>query len=328
MKRREAEIAPPTMVDQATELRRLVLRAAGDTVADAGPVPRLLVLSGGKGGVGVTTLAVNLAVMLSRQGARVVLVDADLYRADVATLCGVDERGNVADVLAARRDIHEVLQPGPSGVQVLPGLWAPGQPADYSETAQQRLLRQLRTLGRHADVVVLDVGNGGNEVVRRFWKAADDVLLVTTPDSMSVMDSYATIKRTATAEDGLTIRLIVNKAADQDVARDVNRRINVSCQRFLGFQVDGLGYLPADSCVDAAVSAGTPFVISTPDGAAATALKRMAAQLVTEKTGATSTSCPSRQDPIEANKSTNLTEPPVPFSPIDRKGPVCPARLT
>ncbi len=316
------------MLDQAAELRRLVSRATRQPANDAERVPRLLVLSGGKGGVGVTTLAVNLSAALSGQGARVVLVDADLYRADVATLCGLEERGNVADVLSARCDVHEVLQPGPAGIQVVPGLWAPGHPADYSETAQQRLLRQLRTLGQYADMVVLDVGNGGNEVLRRFWKAADDVLLVTTPDSMSVMDSYATIKRLATAEDALTIRLIVNRASDQHIANDVHRRINVSCQRFLGLRVDGLGYLPTTDCADVAASAAVPLVISNPEDSATAALVRMAAQVVSETAKTSSISKSSAQVQDEGNKPTNLTEPHVPFSPIDRKGPVRPARLT
>lgn len=316
------------MIDQATELRKLASQAGRDPADEAGRVPRLLAVSGGKGGVGVTTLAVNLSVALSRRGTRVVLVDADLYRADVATLCGLEERGNVADVLSARRDIHEVLQSGPAGIKVVPGLWAPGHPADYSETAQQRLLRQLRTLGKHADMVVLDVGNGGNEVLRRFWNSADDVLLVTTPDSMSVMDSYATIKRLATAEDRLKIRLIVNKAIDQHVADDVYRRIDTSCQRFLGLRVESLGHVPSADCADAAASAAVPFVTSAPDNAATSALDRMAAQFTLEATKTTSTFSKSTQDSSEVDKPTTLTEPHVPFSPIERKGPVCPARLT
>jgi len=316
------------MVDQATELRRLVVQTAGETAAGAGPAPRLLVLSGGKGGVGVTTLAVNLSVALSRQGASVVLVDADLYRADVATLCGLDERGNVADVLSARCAIHEVLQSGPAGIQVVPGLWAPGYPADYSETAQLRLLRQLRTLGRNADTVVMDVGNGGNEVLRRFWQAADDVLLVTTPDSMSVMDSYATIKRLATCEDRLTIRLVVNKASEQQVADDVYRRIDTSCQRFLGLRVDGLGYIPTADCVDVAASAAVPFALSTHESAATAALERMATRLVSETAEATSNSTSSTESSIKVDKPTDLTGPHVPFSPIDGKEPVRPARLS
>ena len=170
-------------------------------------------LSGGKGGVGVTTLAVNLAVALAVRGRRVVLVDANLYRADVAALCGVEERGSVADVLAARREFREVLAPGPAGIQVLPGLWAPGTPAEYSEAAQHRLLRQFRGLGRQADC-----GRAGRRQRRQrrgppvLARRPTTSLLVTTPDAVSVMDSYATLKRcqrrrTAAAAD------LVNQAA-------------------------------------------------------------------------------------------------------------------
>ncbi len=316
------------MVDQAAELRKLVVRAVRETTTDTGPSPRLLVLSGGKGGVGVTTLAVNLAVALSGQGARVVLVDADLYRADIATLCGIDERGNVADVLAARRDIHEVLHRGPSGIQVIPGLWAPGHPADFSETAQQRLLRQLGTLQRHADLIVLDVGNGGNEVVRRFWRAADEVLLVTTPDSLSVMDSYATIKRLAGAEENLTIRLVVNKAADQSVADDVHRRINVSCQRFLGFQIDRLGNLPPDDNVELAAGATRPFIVSAPESIAAQAVDQMAGQLVSEIQQSALTFSMTAGNAEEEDKLPNSIESNKPLSPIGDKGLPCPTSLS
>ena len=120
-----------------------------EKTAAAGPPPRLMVLVGGKGGVGVTTLAVNLSVGLAEQGARVVVVDADLYRSDVAVLCGIAERATVEDVLIARRDVHEVLQRGPAGIQIVPGLWAPGEAADCSDTAQERLLRQFQTDSVH-----------------------------------------------------------------------------------------------------------------------------------------------------------------------------------
>jgi len=269
-------------------------------------------------------LAVNLAVALSGKGTRVVLVDADLYRADIATLCGIDERGNVADVLAARRDIHEVLHRGPSGIQVIPGLWAPGHPADYSDAAQQRLLRQLGTLWRQADLIVLDAGNGGNEVVRRFWKAADEILLVTTPDSMAVMDSYATIKRLADSKEDLTIRLVVNKAADRRVADDVHRRINVSCQRFLGFQIGWLGHLPPDENVELAAGAATPFSVNAPDSVVAQAVDQMAAKLVSETQQPASSFSGAAEEARETDKLPNSTESDVPLSPMGHKGPCCP----
>jgi len=238
-----------------------------------------MVLGGGKGGVGVTTLAVNLSVGLAEQGARVVIVDADLYRSDVAVLCGVTEKESVVDVFVARRDIHEVLQRGPAGIQVVPGLWAPGEQADCSETAQERLLRQFRTLGPHADLVVLDVGSGSSAFVRRFCSAADDVLLVTTPDSISVMDTYARIKSSMTGIGKTTLSLIVNQCSDPVQAADVHRRIDQSCHRFLGMRVLLLGQLPEDPHVRSAAGEAVPFVLGAPTSPAARGVQRMAAQL-------------------------------------------------
>lgn len=269
------------MPDQATELRKLVLRAAREATLEVGPPPRLLVLTGGKGGVGVTTIAVNLSIALADQGTRVVLVDADLHRADVATLCGLAEQRSVADVLTSRRDIHEVLVRGPAGIQIVPGLWAPGNVADYSEKSQLRLLRQLRLLGPHADIVVVDVGGGSNEVVRRFWQAADDVLLVTTPDAVAVMDAYATIKTLRAGGDIERMRLIVNSARNVGEAADVHRRLDQSCQRFLGCSLGLLGHVPPDEAVTLAARQAAPFV-SAATGDAAQALMQFATILAAE----------------------------------------------
>jgi flagellar biosynthesis protein FlhG len=268
------------MLDQASQLRKLMWCSVREPPSDPARGPRVVVLSGGKGGVGVTTLAVHLSVALAYRSVPVVLVDANLYRADVAALCGVTERGSVADVLAARREIHEVLVRGPAGVLVLPGLWAPGTPAEYTAAAQERLLRQFQTLGPHAQVVVLDAGNGGSAVVRRFWAAADDVLLVTTPDAVSVMDSYATIKCLATREQRPPLQLLVNQAEGPHVVEDVHRRIDMSCQRFLGFGVGICGGVPPDEGLRA--GGGWLAAGEAPTGSAAAAVARLAAALLAE----------------------------------------------
>src|SRR5688572_26385898 len=198
------------MHDQADQLRALV-RAAGSR--DSGPVcaaPQKFILCGGKGGVGTTTFAVNLSIALARLGSRVVLVDADMNRADIAALCQLDARHTVADVLSGRRTVHEVLHRGPAGIQVLPGLWSATGVPDCSPAAQDRLLGELNRLGRHADLVVLDVGSGLNHVVRRFWQVADRVLLLSTPDKIAVMDAYAAIKVLTAGRTDLRVQLYVN----------------------------------------------------------------------------------------------------------------------
>src|SRR6266404_6707380 len=177
------------MHDQANELRALARQWAAEAKPAAGG-PRKIVVSAGKGGVGTTTVAVNLAAALGRQGCRTVLVDADFSGADAAMLCGIESRDTIADVLSGRRSVHEVLQPGPGGIQVVPGIWSPGSIPDCSPAAQQRLLRELDHLGRHAEVIVLDAGSGLNHIVQRFWQAADELLVVTTVEAVSIMDAY------------------------------------------------------------------------------------------------------------------------------------------
>lgn len=267
------------MIDQATELRKLVLRSMRERTAAAGPPSRLLVLAGGKPGVGVTTLAVNLAIGLADQGLRVVVVDADLYRNDVALLCGVGKPASVVSVVTARPDIHELLQRGPAGIQIVPALWKANEKTDVTATTQERLLRQFRALGLHADVVLLDVGSGVNDFTRRFSVAADDLLLITTPSSKAILGGYARIK---TAWRNLTKTvpwLVVNFCGDAERAAQVHRPMNESCERFLGTQIRLLGYVPDDEAARRAATAALPFLLGSPACPAGRAVQRLAVNL-------------------------------------------------
>ncbi len=268
------------MVDQAAELRNLVSQAGREAPAPGSPRPRVIVFSGGKGGVGVTTLAINVAICLVDQGLRVVLVDADLCRADVATLCRLPERGHVGDILSARRDIHEVLERGPGGILIVPGVWAPDHEIPFSHHAQHRLVRQIQSLGRHADIVLIDVGSTSVDIVHRFWLAADDVALVTTPDAVSVMDCYATLK--AVLASGAVpdiLRLIVNKVRDQAEGEDVHRRIDQSARRFLQRRITLLGSVAVDPQVVRAADLPLPLMLGAPDAPAAHAIAAIASAL-------------------------------------------------
>lgn len=305
------------MLDQATELRKLVLRSVREPPADGSPSPPLLVVCGGCSGVGVTTLSVHLAVALSGQGCRVVLVDADLHRPGVASACGLTGEAGIAEVLAARRDIHEVLQPGPGGVQVVTGRASASHPADWGEVAQQRLLRQLKKLGRHADVIALDAGSGGHEVLRRFWHAADEVVLVTTPDPQAVMDAYAAIKRLAVANTAAVLRLLVNRATDSGMAKDVHQRICEASERFLELALGLLGSIPNDPAFETAGSPGTVWAMRNDDNPANTALDAIAAQLIANRQRPVSVARPRGQVTAEARNSAGLAQPEARFAPID-----------
>jgi flagellar biosynthesis protein FlhG len=230
-------------------------------------------------------------VALARLGTRVVLVDADMQRADVAALCQLDARHTVADVLSGRRTVHEVLHRGPAGIQVLPGLWSATGVPDCSPAAQDRLLAELDRLGRHADVVILDVGSGLTHVVRRFWQAADRVLLVTTPDNIAVMDAYAAIKVLPAGRNELPIQLYVNQAEESE-ADEVHRRINQACARFLNREIALGGHIVADADIPQAAMSGRPFVLDGDGNHAAGDIEAIAERLIA---GLRSSANPSQQ---------------------------------
>ncbi len=266
------------MHDQADELRAMARQWAAEAKPSDGP--RKIVVSAGKGGVGTTTIAVNLAAALGRQGCRTILVDADFSGADVATLCGIESRDTIGDVLSGRRSVHEVLQPGPAGIQVVPGIWSPGTMPDCSPAAQQRLVRELDHLGRHAEVVVLDAGSGLNHVVQRFWQAADELLVVTTVEAVSIMDAYAAVKLLLADKAPPVVRTIVNQSPQAEVAVGVHARIAQACQRFLAMRIHRGGSVPWDSAVALANRNGKPFVLETPDAPAARAIEQVAEQII------------------------------------------------
>jgi flagellar biosynthesis protein FlhG len=195
--------------------------------------------------VGATTVAVHLAATLAQDALRVVLIDADLYRADVAAQCNVVGGFGIGDVLVGRKTIHEVLQRGPAGMQILTGTASTETRRGLGERAIQRLLRQMRSLSPHADWLLVDAGNQPSEFTARLWSVADSLLLVTSPDAVAVMDTYALIKTLLSQR--LTrpsLSLVVNQADDEATAADVHRRIDQSCQRFLGLSVDLAGGIP------------------------------------------------------------------------------------
>jgi len=284
--------------DQADRLRRLVRQCSeqrdprsSEHAAPPGLTttgsdePGVVLLSGGKGGVGTTTLAANLAVVLAESGLRTALLDADPRGGDVTAICRLDPSYTIGDVLARRKAPADAMVPGPHGIQILPGLWGPEAGADFTTADGDRLLGQLRGLAGRFDAVVVDAGNGPNPWLRNWWPTAAAAVMVATVETTAVLDTYAALK--ARVREGLLPHawLVVNKAPTLQAARDVQFRITRSCARFLAFRPRWLGHVPAEGAVAEAARAGRLFVEVAPGCGAAGSLRRMGAELASVVAG-------------------------------------------
>ena len=267
------------MRDQANHLRQLV-RDCATPLPAAQSRPGLAVVSGGKGGVGTTTVAVNLAVEMAQKGLRTVLVDANPNAGDVAALCRLEERYTLADVLSGRRTVREVLQPGPATVGVLPGVWGLERLSDFPDVAIERLLQGLFGLGEKTDLILLDAGNTPNGLMRRLWREADLNLIVTTPETLAILDTYAIIKVLCGDEKPDSLYTLVNQAASATEADGVHSRLAQACQRFLGIELHQAGRLPPDLAIAAAGRASEPFATAMPNCDARPDLDRLVTTLM------------------------------------------------
>ncbi|MCI0491656.1 MAG: AAA family ATPase [Planctomycetes bacterium] len=232
------------MPDQAEHLRQLVTVAVPPANV-AGPP--MIVVTGGQGGVGATTVAMNLAAAIADRGERVVLVDAARHHANLTQLVGIcpSNDSTLGDVLSGKIAAADALVPGPSGSMLLAGHSASGSRPDFSRLAQQRLLVQLRAMKDIADLLIVDTGSGLSPWTQRFWQRSRLVIVVTTSDDIAVMDTYAAIKLGIPDQVDADIRLLVNRSESDRLTARVEHRLETACQRFLRRTVSALPSLPA-----------------------------------------------------------------------------------
>ena len=281
------------MSDQADGLRQLVQARSGATALADPPaavrrpvVPaeaRSLVLTSGKGGVGTSNLALNLAIALGEAGQRVVLVDADLGLANIDLLCGLAPANDLGDVLAGDCPLVEALVAGPAGIRVLPGAHGMRTLVEVLGAGPARLVAELAELEAGADFVLVDGGSGLGTGAATLAAAADEVVIVTTPEPTSVADAHAVIGRFRRPAAAPRLRAIVNQAASAAEADDVLVRLGASSRQFLGTVVTALGHVRADPHVPLAVRARRPFVVAYPGSVAARGVRRLAATLIDER---------------------------------------------
>jgi flagellar biosynthesis protein FlhG len=289
------------LIDQATQLRAMMSQATAAAEARRPEKPRasranVIAVTSGKGGVGKSNIAINLAIQFASAGRNVVLLDADLGLANADVLCNIDLPYNLSHVIARKKELSEVLVRAPGGFRLIGGASGLARMADLSDSDRQRLVDALAELEQQADVIIIDTGAGISPNVLSFTRAADQVLVVTTPEPTAITDAYAVIK--VISRQGVLgsipdqvppgplqensenrLSLLVNQARSAAEAQVVQERIAKVARQFLRVTVLDAGYVPSDEQVMLAVRRRTPFVLGSPRCPASQSVAKLAMRL-------------------------------------------------
>lgn len=262
------------MSDQATRLRELVRQAP---LIRRG---RIVAVTSGKGGTGKTNLAVNLSAALAERGRSVLLVDLDLGLANADILFNnVETHGTLASVVEGKKTFDEIILQVAPRLRLLPGASGFTRLANLGVEDREALLSGLEALEGTADFLVIDTGAGVSQNVVEFVCAADEVIVVTTPEPTSMMDAFTMIKmiwRRGTPE---KLRVVVNQARDRNEARVVAEKIVDVSRQLIRVSVEKMGYVVSDYHLQDAVRSGRPVLWAAPDSPASACFRTLAAIL-------------------------------------------------
>ena len=259
--------------------------AGGDAEAPASPPrrrARTVAITSGKGGVGKTTVGVNLSIELSRMGRRVILLDADLGTANADVVLNLTPSNNLAHVVAGRKRLNEAIVDAPGNFRLIPGASGLAQLAALGVKERAKLQREIDELEADAELLLIDTGAGVSPNVLSFLCAADEILVVTTPEPTAIADAYAVIKtvtrelRQSDVHASPDVRVLVNMVTGEAEGRIVYDRIAAVCRRFLEVSPRYAGHVTSDPRVQQSIRRRRPFTLEHPSCAAAECLNRLA----------------------------------------------------
>lgn len=265
-------------MDQAEQLRNIIKMQVQPQ-----KVSRVITITSGKGGVGKTNLAVNLAIELQKRGQRVVILDADFGLANIEVMLGVRPIYNLADLMFKGKTLKDIIIPGPKGIGFISGGSGIKELASLTRDQVFYVMQSLSELDDIADVIIVDTGAGIADTVLEFAAASEEVLLVVTPEPTSITDAYAllkTLNRTQDFQASRTIiKLVSNRVSDWREGKEIFDKVSVVADKFLNIKLEYMGAMLNDRNVSKAVMQQKPLVLAYPHTAAALSISYLAGNL-------------------------------------------------
>jgi flagellar biosynthesis protein FlhG len=244
-------------------------------IASPGPV-RVIAVTGGKGGVGKTSVAVNLATALASAGRRPMLLDGDLGLANVDVFLGLSPRHTMAHVLSGERSLEEIVVESPQGVQVVPGASGVAELANLSAAGHLNLVQAFSSLSNRVDVLIVDTAAGISHSVVQFSQAAQHVLIVLCDEPASMTDAYALVKVLSRHHGVTQFRVVANMVRSPGEGDALFQKLQRVTSKFLDVTLEYVGEIPEDPYLRRSIREQRPVIAAFPACPASRAFKKLA----------------------------------------------------
>jgi flagellar biosynthesis protein FlhG len=279
------------MNDQAEKLRQMAMdvkKQIEKEMAQEFKHTRVIVVASGKGGVGKSTLALNIALSLCNQGKKVILMDADLGLANIDIMLGLLPKYNLHHMIQGKKNLKDIIIAGPEGLSIIPGGSGITELANLDENTLKRLLVELGKIDGEFDYMIIDTGAGISNNVISFLLSADDVIFVTTPEPTSMTDAYGMVKAIARRSTGKTFYLVVNRVVDNIEGVLVAEKFKLVCDRFLNLPINILGHVINEPLIGEGIRRQRAFIELFPRSQAAKNIDSIASNLINSNDKGTS----------------------------------------
>jgi len=276
-------------LDQASGLRNLIHKYSNDIWdlrkterTETNPsAPKVIAVTSGKGGVGKTNVVGNLAIEFSRLKKNVLIFDGDLGLANIDVLLGIRSKFHIQHVISGEKSLSDIIEVGPENIRIIPGGSGLQKLSNLSEGERLLLLNEFDSLDEQVDIFLIDTGAGISTNITYLNMAAEERIVISTPEPTSITDAYALIKVMYQQHGTKTFKLLVNMARNKKEAEAVFNNIHTNLSRFLqDIQLEYLGFISRDEHIQTSVRRQTPVVICFPKSVSGKQFQQLAQRIL------------------------------------------------
>ena len=270
-------------MDQAEQLRNIIKA----NVKPRQPLARVITVTSGKGGVGKSNTAINLAIQFRKMGQQVIILDADFGLANIEIMFGTVPKHNLCDLIYEGKNIEDIITWGPMEVGFISGGSGIAGMTNLDKDYLNYIIQNLTQLDEMADMIIVDTGAGISDGVLEFLVASGEILLVTTPEPTSITDSYSLLKalnrHPRYLRETTQIKVLANKVSGEAEAKALYAKLEAVVARYLKMPISYLGMIPQDSQLAKAVMQQAPVSLDNPRARSAMAYEAVAAKLMNKE---------------------------------------------